>query len=762
MPSLPAVKRLFVTKNLLFGMLLLGVLLATSSETLAAEIPAMPAGHPRVYVRPADLPRLKKNLTHPKLQAKWERVRTQKEPLSQAFVYLMTQDKKAGRQAIDGWFKDIRKLLGASNLHGKSRASGKKISKLGRVPQNQQHMGACVYDWCYDLFTPEERQQAVELFVRAAKSHSPGFPPKRGGSVAGHNAEGWILTGQLPVGVAIYDEFPELYNKAAVLFIEEFKPVRDFVAQAHMHHQGHAYGGARFQHNQYVNWLFRRLGKPDILSKQSQYVPYQSLYGLRPDGQPLRRGDGQDYVYNGPTLSLLAGTYYNDKVLMGTFDDHLFGNKSDSLETVSELLFRDPELENKKLSTLPLTKYFPSPMGHMVARTGWKMGIDSPNALVHMNLGEYHFGNHQHADSGTFQIYYRGALAIPAGVYHGYGTLHHTDYYGRTLSKNALLIHDPNEKFTRRNKPRANDAGQIFAADGDNPRDLQAVLNDGFKVASVTGHAFGPDPLTPQYSYLAGDITGAYSPGKAKTVTRSMVTFNTGDPKYPCVFVVFDRIETTNPDFKKTWLLHSIQEPETDDRFVTIVRDEPGYAKKNPGLYGGKLVVERLLPEEAVVTKIGGPGKEYWVESSGGNLLPTDYVTNKPFIPPASLEGGAWRVEISPKTPAKSDHFLHVMTVMDKQTSAPAPSQRIETDLVVGLRSAGFGVVFSKNGKELDTVELNLPGDQPAKLLVTDLQPGKWSVVAQGKSPSEVEVTEEGRCAFVEATPGKLTLQRVR
>ena len=79
-------------------------------------------------------------------------------------------------------------------------------------------------------------------------------------------------------------------------------------------------------------------------------------------------------------------------------------------------------------------------MGEIVARTGWAMGTDSRNAVVHMRIGGTFFGNHQKRDMGTCHIYYHGPLALTTGTYQfGYGTSHWMRYYHETLASNGLL-----------------------------------------------------------------------------------------------------------------------------------------------------------------------------------------------------------------------------------------------------------------------------------------------------------------------------------
>lgn len=58
----------------------------------------------------------------------------------------------------------------------------------------------------------------------------------------------------------------------------------------------------------------------------------------------------------------------------------------------------------------------------MIARTKWdidKKGKPSNAMVVFMNMKEYQAKNHTHLDIGHFGIYYKGHLALDAGIYQG-------------------------------------------------------------------------------------------------------------------------------------------------------------------------------------------------------------------------------------------------------------------------------------------------------------------------------------------------------
>ena len=702
----------------------------------AAKVPPVPPGHPRVYVRPSDLPAIREKVESSEFQKSWELVRKSDSPFCRAFVYLVTGDEEAARQAID-------RCLETFDKHGDNP------DRVGRHFLNLIHLGACVYDWCYGVLTEDEKSEFIRQIQSFAASHGPGYPADPSGhAVVGHDTEGWLMTGQLPAGIAIYDESKEMYDAAALLFFREFVPVRNYLYRSHMHHQGDSYIATRFQHDQAASWLFRRIGAGDVFTREQQFVPYQFVYHLRPDRQQMRSGD----TFNQPgndarkrLIAMMTGCYYDDPYLMSMADAKIFHHYGAD-GSVLELLFRKPGAEKRPLGELPFTKYFTGPMGEMVARTGWDSGVNSNDTVVQMRIGETFFGNHQCKDFGTFQIYHRGPLAISTGVYDDYGNAHWKNYLHQTISKNGLLILDPSEVPR---KGTANDGGQRWPQGSDHPRNLEVLLADDYQMGHVTAHAFGPDSREPDYSYIAGNITNAYAPQKVSHVSRSMVTLNTRHAQYPCVFVVMDRIVATDPVFKKTWLLHSIQEPQIDGKRVTVVRDGKAHGG---GSYSGKLVADSLLPQQVSVTKIGGLGKEFWIESTQ-----TNYAAE---LKRDAVEPGAWRVEISPSGARASDVLLHVLAVMDADTAAPPQAQTIESNNLVGAQFLDRVVLFGRDEERLQEIEFVLGGEGKHKLLVCDLAAGVWSVDRDGTRFATVQVTEGSGCAYFDGMPGRYSLVR--
>jgi heparin/heparan-sulfate lyase len=709
-------------------------------------IPLPPGEHPRLYLREDHARQMGSRLNDSILKPVVERLRSQAARSPQlkiewdALQYLVSGDPRTGRIIIDSALA----LLKRTELPEKQDAA--------RVTGRMMVTGAIVYDWLYDLLTPEDKSTLIAELVRLAKTLECGYPPVKQGSVTGHSSESFVMRDMLSAGIAIYDEFPEMYNLAAVRFFREHLPVRNWFYNGHAYHQGDSYGPHRFHWDTYPLFIFDRMGYKNVYNPEQQYVPYIWIYTTRPDGQRMRAGDtfatsnprGRPWgLYHG---TVLTASYYNDGFLL---DQYLKQGGSDGNENIFEALWRDITLQRKPVETLPLTHYSGSPFGWMAARTGW----DEDAVIAEMKINEYNFSNHQHLDAGSFQIYYRGILATESGIYEGtngaYGSAHCTNYYWRTIAHNSLLVYDPQEKFTSR-KGWSNDGGQRLPNDRNEPRNLKVLLAPeyGYRTGKIIASGFGPDLNTPDYSYLKGDITAAYS-SKAEEVKRTFTFLNLKNKTVPAALIIYDKVVSSSPSFKKFWLLHSIEEPAVNGNEVTITRSSDGY--------DGKLLNTTLLPviENTAITPVGGQGKEHWVFGENYGSEPRYGRSN-------SYERAAWRIELSPKKPASEDYFLNVMQVMKNGFDLNLKVKRIEGEKIVGVLIADRIVIFSKSSEVLEyPFEFSVGEKGIYKILLTDLLPGPWQVLKEDKAIIRtVQVSSSDGICYFEGTEGKYTLKR--
>ena len=599
-------------------------------EVEGVNVPIPPQTHPRLYVRSSDLPALKERLKTPQAQQtlslmkELSKDRTPAEEAAvtnrgfryyyemrgvtsrvqlQALDYLLEGDKRLARRAITAMLDTLQ------------RASFGTRSDLSRASGAMLITGAMVYDWCYDQMKSSEKQAYIKEFIRLAKSMECGYPPRNNQPIAGHPSEWMIMRDMLSAGIAIYDEYPDMYNHVITMLYRDYIPARNYFYEGQNYHQGTNYVHVRFACDLFPLWILDKMGAGSIYSSSARFVLYDIIYRRRPDGVLMPAGD--DYPQNRPALltmptpMFLASSYYKDEYLAYEFERNprldKSGNESMNHCLIYDLLWRDYTLKGKSPDDLPLTRYSGTPYGWMIARTGW----DANSVIAEMKINEQFVGNHQHMDGGSFQIYHKGPLAIDAGAYSGssggYNSPNNKNYFKRTIAHNSLLVYDPDEKFGCWNyggggKTRfaANDGGQRMCGEGwKTCNSLDSLLSEEYTVGRVLAHGFGPDAQAPDYSYLKGDITQAYT-RKVKEAKRSFVFLNLKSETVPAALIVYDKVSASNPDFRKYWLLHSIEEPMLEGNTFTVRRTKDGDS--------GMLHNTVLLPQadNLRIDKVGG------------------------------------------------------------------------------------------------------------------------------------------------------------
>ena len=372
-----------------------------------------------------------------------------------------------------------------------------------------------------------------------------------------------------------------------------------------------------------------------------------------------------------------------------------------------------------------------------------------------MKINEHFVGNHQHLDGGTFQLYYKGPLAIDAGAYQGssggYNSPHNKNFFKRTIAHNSLLVYNPDEKFACWNYGGAdktefatNDGGQRMPGDRwETCRSFKDLLSKDYTTGQVLAHGMGKDTQAPDYSYLKGDITQAYT-NKVKEAKRSFVFLNLKSSQVPAALIVFDKVVSSNPKFKKFWLLHSIEEPNIEGNRFIVKRTKNGDT--------GMLQNQVLLPEanNTHIEKVGGPGKEFWVF---GTNYPNDA---QPGRPDDANERGAWRIEVSPVIPATENYFLNVMQVADNNCQQMNEVKRIDAKRIIGVQIANRVVTFSKNSEPVSgKFDITINGNQTMQFVLTDLVSGTWQIKKDGKVYiSAMEVRSDDGILNFEGTAG--------
>ena len=699
-----------------------------------------PASRPRIWVNEQSLPQVRANLDKGENAPLWAQVKRRaakpfefKVPpdtelgcnaalesavVAKAFVHLMTGDRARGREAVT-LIRDYLAAVQFDNLLDITREIGRAI-----------YSGALCYDWCYDVMTPEDRQSIRNNLMRLADDMEIGWPPFLQTMVNGHGNEAQVTRDLLSMAIAIYDEDPVPYGYCAYRILEELAPMRKFEYQSPRHNQGVSYGPYRFNWDLHSAWLMRRMtGKP-VFDPNIGDVYKFWLYMRLPIGQMLRDGDGfsDGSQVNLGITPLLAYAYTGNPIIKGDFQRQ----NGMAGDPISILLLNDPLLAPEpSLASLPLTLDFGSIVGAMVARTGWNLGPNMADVVVEMKGGGYHFGNHQHSDAGSFQIYYRGLQAVDLGQYHFYGTPYDMNFCKRSVSHSMMLAVDPGERFPG---TTSNDGGTRFVRSCP-ATPQQATTDPMFANGQRVSSGFGPSPQRPLFSYFCVDLKSAYS-NKIQEYVRTFCFLNLDNEQTPAALIVLDNMTTAKPEFRKYWQVNTLNPPEKTADGVILRSSALGLS--------GRVGVRMLRPK----------ADEREVEVLSGAAAYT--VFGQPFTPPAPSkpEANGHRVLFSPKTAQASDVFLTVMPMSDDK-APELPVALAETPATFALTLADRVVVLSKTGR---LIQQSFPVDVPAgrnyQLLLAGLAPGNWSIRGHdGKSRFNVRV-EAGKNTALVVTPG--------
>lgn len=705
-----------------------------------------PPSRPRLWASAESLPRLRANLDRGENAPVWRQLRRraakpfesgppagaavahnpglEAAAMAKAFVFLMTGDRERGREAVTL----MRDYLGAvefDNLLDITREIGRAI-----------YAGSLVYDWCHGLMTPGERDVMRHGLLRLAEDMEIGWPPFRQTVVNGHGNEAQVCRDLLSMGIAIHDEDPEPYRYCAFRILEELVPMRAFEYQSPRHNQGVSYGPYRFGWDMHAAMLFQRMTGRPVFHENIDDVYRFWIHMRLPTGETLRDGDGfaDGRPANFGLTPLLCCASSGDPVVKGDFLRQ-GGLRGDPLMI---LLLNDPDLAPVDgFGSLPLTIDFGPVLGSMVARTGWNLGPNRSDVVVEMKGGGHHFGNHQHADAGSFQIYWRGLQAVDLGQYRFYGTPYDSGFCKRSVSHSMFFVVDPAERFpgTAANDGGARSVRSCPVTPG------QATGDPMFANGTMLAADAGPWPQRPFFSHFSVDLASAYGT-KVKRFVRTFCFLNLDNPDTPAALIILDTVTAADPGFRKYWQVNTLNPPTGTGDGVALHNQALGQA--------GRVDVHMLRPP---------PGDRDVRILSGADA---NSVFGTAFTPPSPdrPEANGHRVMVSTRTPRERDVFLHAM-VMSDEAAAAAPVAVREDEHAFTLAIADRVVVLNQTDGLLDRpLAVRVAGTGPAQLLLTGLRPGTWAIRSHDDRVRFNATVAAGRnTAFFVVPPGDYAVQ---
>ncbi|MCK0135315.1 hypothetical protein [Arenibacter sp. S6351L] len=720
--------RIWLPNNLMLSTLQLKPFVAPIAPSEAVNyIPKIRPGteRPRLWVNKESLPVVRNRLLASENKKAWEKVKdialkpyhvdfdpdiemfydeNLEHVLAQkAFYYLMTEDDSVGKEVV-ALTANYLSVLEFGNV-----TYGDITRELGRAI----YTGALVYDWCYALLDEETKTAMRADFKRLVRDMEIGWPPFYGleSIINGHGNEAQICRDMLSWSLAVYDEDPEPYKYVSYTILEQLVPMRKFEYQSPRHNQGIDYGGYRFGWEMHAVWLYYRMLGYSVFDDNIKNMTDYWLYMRTPDGKMMRDGDmfsvkyaqSDKFYWRNPQTMLLSYAFSGNRKVKGEF--YRQGGLPNN--PVLFLLLNDPDLKpDYDLAQLPLTKDFGPVLGAMVARTGWEQAHSSSDVIAEIKGGGYHFGNHQHADAGALQIYYRGIQVGDLGLYLSYGSPYDFNFNKRSIAHSMMLAVDPNEELLFRTK--TNDGGTRFSQRF--PKTPEEVQTDSwFNVGFVRSSAMGPESNRPSYSYYNMDLTAAYS-SKMSSYSRGFLFLNLDRQDVPAAIILTDDMLVQDPAFKKYWQINTLNPPKEEGNSLVLTSELDGKI--------GKTYLDMLLPKQEDRTVKILKGKE------SSNVFGTEYKVNSNWP-----EAEGCRIMYSPKEARRDDKFLTVFQMVDGDADALEIVYK-EFGHYYLVQLADKIVCISK-GKELieEAVEIMIPEDGEVKeVIFVGLKEGFWNV----------------------------------
>ena len=641
-----------------------------------------------------------------------------------ALDYTLTKNEISGYGAVRAMMNYLKNMSTSWTMNDSCRNYGMVM-----------YTAACVYDWCYDLLTPENRTQIVlGVQKKCCGKMEVGFPPSDQGAIAGHGTELQILRDYLAFAIAIYDEYPGWWNYIGGRFYADFVPVRNEFYKAGMYPQGVSlYVRVRYASDLYSAWLVKAAtGVFPYASEADMKQVMRTVYAYElPNGNAFETGDNhtEDAVFQDyGRLALISSYLFNDRTIRAELEYHRksytsFSETITMSATVAEYLICSSNgvtAAQKRHTDMPLIQYNGGWLGQIIARNNW----GDNQAAVLMKIGQRTSANHDHADAGQFQIWYKTMLAGDTGAYDKYGDTHFKKYHQATIAHNSLLIGGAGQK-------QPGETGNF-----NNGGSSAWLTSDTYKTGTVNGYAWGyadGKETSPTYAYVAGNITPAYN-GAASEVTRRMLAvYDTKNDNIPLFFFVFDNITVSSASTKKTFLLHVPVEPTVSGNTVTVTKS------------GARLTLQSVFGGDSI-TKVGGTNNNYNV--NGTQINPTN-----------NGNDGFWgRVEISPNTGSKTNQLLNVMYVTDSDKTLSLSATAISNDAVKGAKIGKVTAVFVTSATRRSTpFNFTSAGTGNQTYYVSGVKAGNWTVSAGG-STQTVTATEDGGLLVFTAPAGTVTL----
>lgn len=622
-----------------------------------------------------------------------------------AFIYRLTGDKKYA-------LKGIKYLRYAADYYNRQYAAHKAVGWTS----HSRISAMCAYDWLYDVMTPAERKEiGMELIKHIRQAQNTTWIVRSGLQNKGEGTSAWsssfygtphmkLYAGITFAKTGLDDALAEKWLKEGLLDHLRMLSYRSLMSGefggGNNSTPGYVFGGALLA-DRYFYIQFKSLTGRNVAEDfpnngmLPHWLAYATFQGI--DGNLYEHGTGGSWHLNNradlniPYLALYRSFFPNSKSV--ELVDNMISTQK-KFRNPAEVYASGQWRFSGYVPWYPFLYNYTDPKNYKPDPALFK---SMPKAFFFSKLGQTYMVSsrtkdgtyamftcgarsaaHKQYDENHFVIYKGGFLALDSGTRSASGMKdwlddmwHDSNYSAASIAHNVITIRMEGEKW----------AGW--------PKKEFGIANHGGQYKSTGGVVYAFE-TSDDFTYVAGDATACYRPQKCEKMLRQFVMI------YPDYFVIHDVVRSVKPDQKKTFLLHSQNEPEEKGDIFSFDEEQ------------GRLFCRTFLPHDFVRTKIGGPGKEFWIENRNYHLGKTRIAEYKKRYGEEGfkkLKWGNWRVELSAKGDRKDNEFLNLIQVgLKKDTSQMVPSKMVTSKGMTGVEFTAkdgtlWTVLFTKDGK---------------------------------------------------------------
>lgn len=425
------------------------------------EIDASALKHPYILFKSEDIPRLNEKRSEQPFKQMWENINSASpqdtDGVVNAFIYALTGDTARGAQAK-------KALMELCAIKSWSNNSPPKL----QVSEKCRPAGL-IYDMIYDLLSEQERRDISQKIIDAAivpiYKHSFGswWSQRRQHNYSPTFASGWGIA-----ALAVLREHPD-----AVEWIERA------VMRINLFMSSQGTDGGYGEGINYTNMSLRGImpfmdGIENVFGVNMYEntwlcgeVPLFFVYCLSPDRRStLNFNDaGIDRIYDHHVMIRLAGKCGSEDVrrivnedIIGvqdpkteiSFDWPGFGGKPEDRQAMKvpsdifSYLWLDSGAKKAPSYVLPRSKFFSS-IGWAVFRSGW----EKDDLQLGVISAPKFFGNHEHADRGSFIFNaYGERLISDSGKPTGYDDPLTVSWFRESVAHNVMLVEGKGQTMT--------------------------------------------------------------------------------------------------------------------------------------------------------------------------------------------------------------------------------------------------------------------------------------------------------------------------